>query len=198
MKFKYSALVYTALVLGAIAAGLFVALRDDAPAPVTRDLSAIEALKSGDMAKLMFHSEPKPAGREVFFDPDGGEHRLEDYRGRYVLVNFWATWCAPCREEMPSLEALQQALGGPEFEVVTIATGRNRLPAIRKFFEEAGVESLPVLLDPKNDLAREMGVLGLPITVILDPNGYEIARLRGDADWSSDSAKAIITALLSS
>lgn len=196
MKFKRSALVYTALVLGAISVGLFVALRGEAPAPVARDLSAIEALKSGDMAKLMFHTEPKPAGKAVFFDPDGGEHRLEDYRGRYVLVNFWATWCAPCREEMPSLEALQQALGGEEFEVVTIATGRNRLPAIRKFFEEAGVETLPVLLDPRNALAQEMGVFGLPISVILDPNGFEVARLRGDADWSSDSAKAIIAALL--
>lgn len=173
-------------------------MREETPAPVLRDLSRIEALKAGDMSKLMFHSVPKPAGAAVFFDADGGEHRLADYQGHYVLLNFWATWCAPCREEMPALEALQKALGGAQFEVVTIATGRNRLPAIQKFFEDAGVENLPVLLDPKNDLAQEMGVLGLPITVILDPDGNEIARLRGAADWASDSARAIIAALIDS
>jgi hypothetical protein len=98
---------------------------------------------------------------------------------------------------MPSLDALQGEFGGENFEVVTIAAGRNSLPAITRFFEEAGVAQLPILLDPKLELAREMAVLGLPITVILNPEGKEIARLRGDADWYSDSAREIIAALIS-
>ena len=94
------------------------------------------------------------------------------------------------------LDALQTEFGGDAFEVVTVATGRNSVQGIRRFFEEVGVANLPVLLDPKQELAREMGVFGLPITVILDREGREIARLRGEADWESDSAKAIVAALI--
>lgn len=94
------------------------------------------------------------------------------------------------------LDALQAEFGGEDFEVVTIATGRNAIPGITRFFDEVGVKRLPVLLDPKQELAREMAVLGLPITVILNREGQEIARLRGDAEWDSDSARAIIAALI--
>lgn len=94
------------------------------------------------------------------------------------------------------LSELQAEFGGEDFEVVTIATGRNPLPGIRNFFGEIGVDNLPIYLDPRQALARDMGVLGLPITVILDPQGNEIARMRGDAEWNSDSAKAIIRTLI--
>jgi len=114
------------------------------------------------------------------------------------LVNFWATWCAPFRKEMPMLSELQTEFGGEGFEVVTIATGRNELGAMKRFLGEVGVDNLPLYLDPQQALARDMAVLGLPITVILDPEGREIARMRGDAEWNGDSAKAIIAALLAS
>ena len=91
---------------------------------------------------------------------------------------------------------LQTEFGGEAFEVVTIATGRNQPAAMRRFFEEVGVDALPLHRDPKSALAREMAVLGLPISVILNPAGDEIARLRGDADWHSDSARAIIAAMI--
>lgn len=94
------------------------------------------------------------------------------------------------------LAELQREFGGDAFEVVTIATGRNSVPAIERFFEEIGVDNLPVYLDPKSKLGRDMDVLGLPITVILDPEGREIARMRGDAEWNSESAKAVIRALI--
>lgn len=155
----------------------------------------LEALRDGTMKKLMF-SDPAPVSDAAFTDADGGEHRLSDFAGKHVLVNFWATWCAPCRKEMPMLSELQAEFGGDAFEVVTIATGRNELTGIRKFFEEVGVDNLPLYLDPKQALAREMAVLGLPITVILDPAGREIARMRGDAEWNSESAKAIIRELI--
>ena len=94
------------------------------------------------------------------------------------------------------LSNLQSEFQGDGFEVVTIATGRNSLTAMKKFLEEINVDNLPLYRDPKQQLAREMAILGLPITVLLDPEGREIARLRGDADWDSESAKAIIAALL--
>ena len=113
-----------------------------------------------------------------------------------MLVNFWATWCAPCRKEMPQLNALQKEFGGDDFQVLTIATGRNSEEGIKRFFEEAGVDSLPRHQDPKQKLASQMGVFGLPISVLLDREGREIARLQGDAKWDSDSARAIIAALI--
>jgi thiol-disulfide isomerase/thioredoxin len=182
MRWFRSAVLYTALALGANAA--------------FADTASLEALRDGSMKKLVF-SDPVDVSQVVFTDPEGGEHMLADWQGKYVLVNFWATWCAPCRKEMPMLDALQAEFGGETFEVVTIATGRNAVPAIKRFFEEIGVSHLPILLDPKQELAREMAVLGLPITIILNPGGQEIARLRGDAEWDGESAKAIITALIS-
>jgi hypothetical protein len=94
------------------------------------------------------------------------------------------------------LSELQTEFGGPDFEVLTLATGRNSQAGIKKFFADTGIENLPRHQDPKQAVASQMGIFGLPITVILDANGEEIARLRGDADWASDSAKAVIKALL--
>ena len=156
----------------------------------------LKPLADGDMNKLAIHEEPKPVSEAEFETTEGETATLADYRGKYVLVNFWATWCAPCRKEMPALSALQDELGGDRFEVVTIATGRNPPPAMTEFFAEIGVDNLPLHRDPGSKLAREMGVLGLPITVILNPEGQEVARLQGDAAWDSEPAKAVISALL--
>ena len=106
--------------------------------------------------------------------------------------------CLVLDVRMPGLDGmeLQAELGGETFEVLTIATGRNSPEGIRKFFAEIGVDNLPRHQDPKQALASQMGIFGLPISVILDAEGREIARLRGDADWSSDSAKAVFKALL--
>ena len=164
--------------------------------PALADTEAAAALRDGDMKKMNFHSEPQAAGTSEFATFDGDPLSLEEYRGKWVLVNFWATWCAPCREEMPMLSDLQRELGGDDFDVVTIATGRNPPAAMQKFFEEIGVDNLPLHRDPKSALAREMSVLGLPITVILNPEGQEVGRLQGDADWSSDPAKDMLRALI--
>jgi thiol-disulfide isomerase/thioredoxin len=174
--------LYTALVLGANAAWA--------------DMRDLEALREGSLKKLVFHAVPVSVPQVAFVHEDGGEIALGDWRGKYVLVNFWATWCAPCRKEMPSLDALQREMGGAAFEVLTIATGRNPPAAISRFLSEIGATGLPQHRDPKGALARSMGVFGLPITVILDPDGNEIARLIGDAEWDSDSALAIIRALV--
>ena len=112
--------------------------------------------------------------------------------GKVTVVNFWATWCAPCREEMPSLDALQAELGGDDFQVVAIAAGHNPPAAIQKFLTEAEIANLPVRLDPRQGLAREMGVMGMPVTVLIDRDGNEIARLIGGADWASEASITLI------
>lgn len=174
---KTIAVLYTALALCANPA-----LAGDDPA----------ALREGDMKKLAIHAEAVALPDAALVDADDQPASLQDYRGKWVVLNFWATWCAPCRKEMPSLQRLQVEL--PEIAVVPVATGRNAVPGIRNFFEEAGVTSLPILRDPKSDFARASGVMGLPVTLILNPEGKEVARLIGDAEWDSPSAMAILKA----
>ncbi len=191
-----SALVYMALALGAIAAIAFVTMRDPATVGASADMSAAAALREGDMKKLNFHPEPRATSDKPFVTPDGSDVSLADYRGKVVVLNFWATWCAPCRKEMPMLEEIARDLGGEDLAVVTLATGRNAPPAIEAFFEEIGVESLPQYRDPKQEIARDMAVLGLPVTVLIDREGREIARMTGDADWSGESARAILAEVI--
>jgi len=174
---KLVLVLYTALILGANAAAADVA-----------------ALRDGDMQKLILHMSPAPVPDAALTDAVEAPRSLAEYHGKWVVLNFWATWCAPCRQEMPSLDRLQVAM--PEIAVVPVATGRNSVAGIERFFAEAGVTNLPLLRDPKSDLSRAMGVFGLPITVILNPEGQEVARLIGDAEWDSDSAKAIMAALV--
>jgi thiol-disulfide isomerase/thioredoxin len=193
MKFGLRTLLYTALGLGAIFVGLTLVDR----APQT-DFTALEDIRQGDMKKLNF-SAPKEFVDTAFVGENGQPMNFEAFKGQITVVNFWATWCAPCRAEMPTLAALDRAFEGQGLDVVTIATGRNPPVAIDKFFAEIGVEGvLPKHTDPKQALARDMAVLGLPVTVILNREGREIARLTGDAHWDSPEAIAVLTALVES
>lgn len=184
MGLRIAALVYTCLSI----------LANPAAAG---DWSAAEALREGDMKKLVFVETPKNVPDAVLVDENNSEQSLSEHLGSWVVLNFWATWCAPCRKEMPTLSNLQTQMEteGLPVEVVTVATGRNSVTGISKFLAEIEVTNLPQWRDPKQALARSMGILGLPITVILDPEGNEIARLRGDAYWDSASAVAILREL---
>lgn len=155
----------------------------------------LAAMAEGDMRKLVIHEEPLAASGAAFLGDGEAETTLADLLGEVVVLNFWATWCAPCREEMPTLAALQEELGDEGVRVATVATGRNDPVEIDRFLTDVGADALPRWRDPRQQLAREMGVLGLPVTVILDREGMEVARLAGDADWSSESAVAILRAL---
>ena len=179
MRYLLTAVLYTALATTANA-----------------DIAALEGLRTGDMRKLQFHSEITKAPEVAFIRANGSEGVLSDYNGKVVVLNFWATWCAPCRKEMPELSALQSTMGRDDFAVVTIATGPNTPAKIAAFFDDIQIDNLPAHRDPRQALAREMGVLGLPVTVVLDRDGQEIARLLGDANWHSDSALAIMRALI--
>lgn len=142
--------------------------------------------KFGDMKKMTIANNTTSAPKTIFFDTGGKELTLNDFKGRLTLVNFWATWCAPCRKEMPSLEVLSNQIGGDTFQVVTIATMRSSEEAVKKFFNDNNIIDLPKFRDPKGYLARASGVAALPLTILLDRNGNEISRLIGDADWAQD------------
>ncbi len=149
------------------------------------------ALLTGPMEKLILET-PKPLPEVALRDMADGTAALP--KGKWLVLNLWATWCVPCREEMPALEKL--AAEAPDLAVVALATGPNPVPAITRFLDGAGVKSLTVLRDPEQAMARQMAVLGLPVTMIVNPDGMEVARLIGGADWGSAEAKAVFAALL--
>ena len=189
MKTPLIALLYAALSFGAnqgFSQEISTALRD-----------GLLEMREGNMRKLKVHVAPQAAVLTPFTNPAGESLGLADSNGKIRVLNFWATWCFPCREEMPTLDALQKQLGGPDFEVLTVATGYNNLDGITRFLQQAEVTSLPILLDPDSSLGAEFGAVGLPLTVILNREGQEIARLTGGAEWDSESALNIINALLS-
>ncbi len=188
MKTPLVALLYAALSLGAnqgFAQEISPALRAE-----------LLEMRAGNMRKLKIQTEPQDAVLTTFTNPAGETLSLADSNGKIRVLNFWATWCFPCREEMPTLEALQKQLGSDDFAVLTIATGYNDLGGIERFFEQAGVTELPTLLDPDSSLGAEFGAIGLPLTVILNRQGQELARLTGGAEWDSESAISIINTLL--
>ncbi len=188
MKTPLIALLYAALSFGANPA-----LAQE----ITPELRAeLLEMRTGNMRKLKIHNEPQAAVLTPFTDKDGNPMTLADNNGKIRVVNFWATWCFPCREEMPTLDALQKALGGDDFEVMTIATGYNDMGGIVRFFDEANVTALPILLDADSSLGAEFGAIGLPLTVILNRDGEEIARLTGGAEWFDESAQNIFNRLL--
>jgi len=164
--------------------------------PVLADPAAWAALRTGDMRKLVIHDAPRPVDAAPFIAEDGTEMTLDAFRGQVVVLNFWATWCPPCRKEMPMLDALNRDMGGDDFRVVTIATGRNSPAGMQRFFAEAQIETLPLHNDPGMAMARGMAVLGLPVTVVLDRNGRELARMQGEATWDGDSARAVLAAII--
>jgi thiol-disulfide isomerase/thioredoxin len=186
MRRLLAAVLYAALALSANAA-----VADSAAGP-----AALKALATGDMEKLNFAAAPQPVPDLPITDEAGDAHHLSDYRGKIVLLNFWATWCGPCRKEMATLDRLQAGMGGTDFAVVTVATLHNTVPAVKRFFARENIAHLPIRLDPGSALARRLGIFGLPVTLILNRQGQEVARLIGEADWDSDSAKAVLKAMI--
>ena len=135
---------------------------------------------------------PKPPPEGVFLDAAGGEHRLTEFLGHGMVVNFWATWCQPCVAEIPSLAALAKALAPHDIAVMPLSSDRGGVKVVQSWFASHDVSGLPVLLDPHGALASAWGTNGIPTTHIIGRDGKERARMDGAADWSSDVAIALI------
>lgn len=144
------------------------------------------------------YTEGRPtAPAFTFKDADGKDLTLADRKGKVLLVNLWATWCAPCVKEMPSLDRLQAELGGPDFEVVAISLDRGGLNEVKPFFEANGIKALAPYLDPQMTAMKAAQPLpGLPTSILVDREGREVGRLPGAADWSGEEAKALIRAVM--
>jgi thiol-disulfide isomerase/thioredoxin len=132
---------------------------------------------------LVLYEAPKAAPDLRFEDAAGKPVRLADFRGRVVVLNLWATWCIPCRKEMPTLDRLQAKLGGADFQVVTVSIDRGGLKAVDPFFHEIGIAHLTKYLDASGEVAGHAGVFGLPTTLLVDRDGRELGRLVGPAEW---------------
>ena len=135
---------------------------------------------------------PKPPPEGVFLDAMGEEHRLAEFKGHGMVINFWATWCQPCVAEMPSLAALSKALAPFDIAVLPLSSDRGGAKVVEAWFAAHEVSGLPVLTDPKGVLARAWGGDGIPATHVIARDGTERASLEGAADWSSEAAVALI------
>jgi len=172
-----------------------------APAAVPQKLPAgpgTNQLSKGHMAAFVFKKAPEPLPEFTFMDGSGAERTLKDWQGRVVLLNLWATWCAPCRKEMPALERLQQALGSDKFQVLALSVDRGGAEASKKFFDQISVEALDLFVDPTGRATSQLKAVGLPTTLLIDAQGREIGRLTGPAEWDSEDAKRLIQAVLGS
>lgn len=153
-------------------------------------------LSVGHMAAFVFKSAPEELPEAGFIDAQGRERTLADWKGKVVLLNLWATWCAPCRKEMPGLDRLQAELGSDQFEVVAVSVDRTGIDGAKKFLDQIDVRSLAVLADPGARMATTLKAIGLPATLLIDRQGRELGRLIGPAEWDTPEAKALIRAAL--
>jgi thiol-disulfide isomerase/thioredoxin len=172
-----------------------------AQCPGARSLAQrLAPLAQGEVAALAVDKSPAPAADVSFNQPDGKKTSLADFRGRTILLNLWATWCIPCRAEMPALDRLQAKFGGPEFEVVAVNIDTTRLDRPKAFFTENGVKNLSLYADPSADAFETLKVagkaLGLPTTLLIDKEGCEVGVMAGPAPWDKADGIRLISAML--
>ena len=169
-------------------------------APARPALARVAAAARGDVAAMQAPEMPRPAPDIAFKGPDGAELRLADLRGKLLLVNLWATWCAPCKAEMPALDRLQGALGGPDFAVVAINLDTRNVDKPPLWMTENGIAKLAYYADPGGRvlpaIQRDTGSTGLPTTMLIDAAGCTIGVMKGPAEWSSQDARNLILAAL--
>ncbi|SKA18563.1 thiol:disulfide interchange protein TlpA [Consotaella salsifontis] len=171
--------------------------------PLDADLrDRLAAAASGEVAAVQPIAEPFDASSLSFTDADGKDVTLASFTGKALLLNIWATWCVPCREEMPALDALEAAKGGPAFAVVPVNVDLGKLDKPRAFYEETALKSLPLYHDATmgifNQLKTRGLALGLPISLLVDDKGCARAAINGPAEWASPDAIALVDALTGS
>jgi thiol-disulfide isomerase/thioredoxin len=163
-------------------------------------LAVMEQLAKGEVAGVQVPKDSKPLPDLFFTGPDGKPMTLASLRGKTVLLNLWATWCAPCRKEMPALDKLQAELGGADFEVVAVSIDQRNLERPKAFLQEIGVTKLAYYSDPTAKIFQQLRAvdraLGMPTTLIIDPQGCELGYLAGPAEWASEDAVRLVKAAL--
>jgi thiol-disulfide isomerase/thioredoxin len=173
---------------------------DTACRPSTELARRLAPLARGEVAAINIAADPKRLPELAFTDAAGQPRKLADFRGRTVLLNLWATWCVPCRKEMPALDALQGKLGGDKFEVVAVNIDTRNLDKPKTWLAEVGITRLRYFADPSakvfQDLKAVGKAVGMPTTLLIDPQGCELGILAGPAEWASDAAIRLIEAAL--
>jgi thiol-disulfide isomerase/thioredoxin len=173
---------------------------DPACSPAVDMARRIAPLARGEVAGVVVAERPLRLPDLTMRDAAGQERRLSEWRGRTVLLNLWATWCVPCRKEMPALDALEAKLGGPAFQVVAINIDTRDLDKPKNWLKDAGIDRLTYYADPSAKVFQELKVVGratgMPTTLLVDPAGCEIATLAGPAEWASDDAVKLVAAAL--
>lgn len=194
-----------AAVLGAALVGVAVYLTatpdvnvvpvENGPSAAQKDGRA-EALNTGAVKAFVFKSAPEAL--EVVSFVDGAEKpvTLADFKGKTVLLNLWATWCAPCRHEMPALDRLQAKLADKPFEVVALSLDRSGVAASREFLEEIEAKNLKLYVDPTTRASKPLKVIGMPTTILIDAEGREVGRLVGPAEWDTEEAVRLISSVI--
>jgi thiol-disulfide isomerase/thioredoxin len=174
--------------------------KDAACRPAVNLAGKVAPFATGEVAAVAVAKSPLKVPNLSFQDAAGKPLTLENWRGRTVLLNLWATWCVPCRKEMPSLEALEAKLGGPNFEVVTVNIDTRDAEKPKQWLNEVGISKLGYYADPNartfQDLKAVGRAFGMPTTMLIDPNGCEIGTIAGPAEWASDDAIRLIEAAL--
>lgn len=169
-------------------------------APAVATASRIAPLAQGEVAALAVTRTPYLVPDLVFKDAQGHARKLSEWRGRTVLLNLWATWCVPCRKEMPALDALEQKLGGPSFAVVAVNIDTRDPEKPRAWLKEIGINRLGYYADPTARVFQDLKTVGrapgMPTTLLLDPSGCEIGAMAGPAEWASEDAVKLISAAL--
>jgi thiol-disulfide isomerase/thioredoxin len=151
---------------------------------------AIMPALSAEPKLMTLHDAPRPLPEISFTDETGGSLTLNSYLGKVVLLNIWATWCAPCRTEMPTLDRLQARLGSDRFEVVALSIDRAGVGIVRKFYDETGIKHLKLVIDQNGRAMQALSLLGLPTTILVGPGGLELARHIGPAEWDLPEMRA--------
>lgn len=148
--------------------------------------SSAAALPAASERAFSMHETPQPVPQLRFTDGEGREMTLDTFKGRTILLNIWATWCVPCRKEMPALDRLQAKMGDADFEVVTLSIDRDGTTKAQDFYKEVGLEHLNIYVEEKpGTVSRNLKVIGLPTTLLIDREGRELGRLIGPAEWDS-------------
>jgi len=143
---------------------------------------------------FVLHDQPKAIAAINFSDAQGRFRSLADLQGKVILLNIWATWCVPCRREMPALDRLQVALGGPDFEIVPLSIDRSGIDSVHKFYAEIGIRNLGIYVDKSGNTVRQLRGVGLPMTLLVDRGGYEIGRIIGPAEWDTPQIADLLRA----